>query len=460
MSDVSLLKRIRSLVRADGWENVITGLGTTRDKRTGGRVTASSSTRTHTEVEEIYHGDDLAAVMAERPAEDMIREWIAISVDQTPTDGPDDDAAKSMQRFLRSKMIPQKMGEGILWGKVFGGSIMFMGFDDGAMSLSDPLDENRLRSFSHAEVFDRFDVRIAEHDMNPMSPTFGQPSMYELLEHVLPGGVVVPNEARFIHASRTIRFPGAKTTRRRRRENMGWDDSIYEKKKGVLRDFNLAWGGIAHLLQDFAQMVIKIQGLADALAEDSEKLIIDRLLNMDLCRSIVRAIPLDAEMEEAERKPTPVQGLADLMDRFALRFSASAEMPATLLFGQSPAGMNATGESDIQLYYDRIAAEQEETLRAPLNRLIDLLWRTAEGPTRGSVPAQWSFDFVPLWQMDDKEKTAMRKTQAETDVAYIEQGVLDPDEVRQSRFGGDAYSIETVLQEREPMAPMPGGDDE
>jgi len=36
--------------------------------------------------------------------------------------------------------------------------------------------------------------------------------------------------------------------------------------------------------------------------------------------------------------------------------SGAADIPMTRLLGQSPAGMNATGDGDMRNYYDRIEA--------------------------------------------------------------------------------------------------------
>ena len=47
--------------------------------------------------------------------------------------------------------------------------------------------------------------------------------------------------------------------------------------------------------------------------------------------------------------------------------------------------------------------------------------------------------------MTETETAAYRKTIAETDQIYISNGVLDPAEVAASRFGGDMYSPETVI---------------
>jgi hypothetical protein len=47
--------------------------------------------------------------------------------------------------------------------------------------------------------------------------------------------------------------------------------------------------------------------------------------------------------------------------------------------------------------------------------------------------------------MSDKEQADLRKTTADTDVAYINAGVLLPEEVALSRFGSGTWSAETAV---------------
>jgi hypothetical protein len=118
----------------------------------------------------------------------------------------------------------------------------------------------------------------------------------------------------------------------------------------------------------------------------------------------------------------------------------------TLLYGTSPAGLNATGESDIRLWYDNVhGREQNGKLRDPIEYLTELILASAEGPTGGQVTDDWALQFNSLFQQSDEEIATTRRTQADTDRAYIDTGVLTPAEVRESRFGGDAYSLETTL---------------
>lgn len=459
--------------RADGWESTITGLGTARDKRSGTRIKVAPSQGSRDQYDAYYHGDDTAATIADLPAKEMTRAWITLQVDDS-TGEQQRTEADTADKMLVSKQIMQALddvgakgviAEALTWSRVHGGALIFLGVDDGAEDLSEPLDLDRVRRLEFLTVFDRWDAQIQTTNTDIRSSDFGMPETYLLQPQSNAGIAGVVSE--IVHASRFIRFDGTLTSRQRQAYNSGWADSIYTRMEETLQDYGISWHAIAHLLQDFSQAVFSMHGLADALAEDESGLIINRLTAMDLCRSVARAVPIDAESESFQRVATPMSGLPDTIDRLMLRVSSAARIPATLLFGQSPSGLNATGESDIRLFYDHISAEQESVVRPRLDRLLDVLLRSAEGPTRGREPENWSYTFNPLWQATAKEQAETRKAVAETDAIYLDRGVVDPDEISQSRFGGDTYSPETVLdtEKREPMA-LPevdsaamGGDD-
>ena len=63
--------------------------------------------------------------------------------------------------------------------------------------------------------------------------------------------------------------------------------------------------------------------------------------------------------------------------------------------------------------------------------------------------------FPPLWSMSDKEQAELRKTVADTDVAYINAGVLLPEEVALSRFAKGAWSAETEVDLDVPRDAVP-----
>lgn len=447
---------------ADGWENTITGHRTTRDKLTGSEIKAVAPNTDRQTVEDIYHGDDLGARIVDELVGDMVRKWIRLNVSMGDSVEAEAsvEAASDMIDALDKLDARSKVKEALTWAQVFGGSLIFVGADDGGGSdpdsMSQPLRENSIRSINFIDVFDRWDVEIETEYNDPLQPNFGQPETYRL-RHTgsVRGTASVPELV--IHESRTLRFDGVRVNRRRLLRNNGWHDSVFIRIQDVLSDFGISWTSASHLLADFAPMVFTSPGLDASLLMDGSGHVMNRLTQMDLCRSTVRMIPVD-EGESLERKATPLTGMPDLLSLFILRMCAAARMPVTKLFGQSPSGLNATAEGDLAFWYDRVASQQDSDLRKQLERLIKLLWLSREGPTNGVEPDSWALDFESLWQLSQLEEVQARKTQAETDQIYLDGGVLESDEVARSRFGGDRYSFETQLDEEmraEPDEPPP-----
>jgi phage-related protein (TIGR01555 family) len=153
---------------------------------------------------------------------------------------------------------------------------------------------------------------------------------------------------------------------------------------------------------------------------------------------------LDGE-ESFEKLSTNIAGLSEMLDRFMLSVCSVTGIPATLLFGRAPAGLNATGDADTRNYYDMIKQYQEMKLKPILEKLTYYLMRSIDGPFKGQEPEHWSIQFAPLWQNTEEQEAVMRHTVAETDAIYIDRGVLDPAEVAISRFGGDRWSMNTII---------------
>jgi hypothetical protein len=204
-------------------------------------------------------------------------------------------------------------------------------------------------------------------------------------------------------------------------------------------------GSVETILGEYVIGALTIKNLADLIAAGNEKLIQRRLQQMDMAKHILNTILLD-EDETFERKTATTTGIDKLIETVLMALSAVTGIPVTLLMGKSPAGLQATGESDVRFYYDMVASEQEEKVQPEVERLIGLIhgsseykgWKAPEG-----APVEVIFN--PLWQPTEKEIAETRKTQAETDSMYIDRGVLLPEEVSNSRFGGDEYSLDTTI---------------
>jgi phage-related protein (TIGR01555 family) len=253
-----------------------------------------------------------------------------------------------------------------------------------------------------------------------------------------------PNPIR-VHHSRVIRFEGISSSNRRTRwDNWGWGESVLGRLVNVLQDFDTSFATIPVLLQDFAQAVFKMKGLADALAADSEALVAQRLAELNKGRSIVRAVVMDAE-DDFKREATPLSGLPEVLDRECAFLTALSGMPKSLLMGDDPAGMNATGDANVRWFYDDLRGERELNERPKWNALIKLIFQSTEGPTGGVEPEKWSIAFGEMWLPTATETADTRLKTAQADKLYADAGVLTPEEIASSRFGGDEWSADTRL---------------
>ena len=114
-------------------------------------------------------------------------------------------------------------------------------------------------------------------------------------------------------------------------------------------------------------------------------------------------------------------GLQEVYDSMCLDLAGASRIPVTKLFGRSPAGMNATGESDLQNYYDYIDSLRESTLKPIVYKLLPILAMSAWGV----VPDDLDITFPPLWTPTAKEVSEIVKAKAETVIATFQAGLID-----------------------------------
>jgi len=63
-----------------------------------------------------------------------------------------------------------------------------------------------------------------------------------------------------------------------------------------------------------------------------------------MARHLMNTIAIDGA-DEYDQKNLTVSGVKDIMNELQIALSAAADIPATVLFGRSPAGENATGHA-------------------------------------------------------------------------------------------------------------------
>ncbi len=166
------------------------------------------------------------------------------------------------------------------------------------------------------------------------------------------------------------------------------------------------------------------------------------------------AFVVDKATEEVTQVSTPLSGLDELQAQAQEHMCGPAHLPLVKMFGLSPSGLNATGESELQVMYDFIKSKQETDFTKHLTTALRILQLNRFGKINESI----AFEYVPLVEMTQKELSEIRKTDAEAGVGYITASVITADEERE-RLMHDAQSGYNNLKGDAPE-PEPDPDEE
>jgi phage-related protein (TIGR01555 family) len=423
--------RPRKQERRDGWINTATGHGTSRDRRL--LTSYGLDVVTDLEAMNLWRSEFLAARIIEAVPNDAFRRGWEIRTE---------DKAKAEAVVARCEElgVDDAMTRAAEYERAYGGAAIFPVMQGALGDLAQPLNETGIASVDALHVLEPRELWPAEYYTDLAHPKFGMPKAYRLTPLMSGRGGYIQNQV--IHESRLVIFPGQRVSRQTQPgQREGWGDSVLSRPHRVLADFGLAWGSAATLIHDFGQGVLKMKGLSDLQAQAS---IESRFAAIDMFRSTLRTLVIDAD-DDFARTTTSLAGLEGVLVQFMHLMAAAVDMPVTILMGTSPAGMNATGESDTRGWYDRVARIQSADYRPRLEQLLKQIMLSTSGPTGGKEPTVWSAEFRPLWAPSEKEQADTRLVIAQTDQVYVDMGAVSPDDIAESRWKGDTYSAEMVV---------------
>jgi phage-related protein (TIGR01555 family) len=456
---MSILERagqlVRALTRVDGWWNLVTGVGTGLGRNA---FTFAAEARLDDQtLEDIFDGDSFGARVCDAVPKYALRRGFKLATGDAAVD-------TALAARMRAFGAREALFETWTWARCFGGACLFVGAADG-LDPAQPLDLSSVRTVHFLTVLDKRELVPRDFYRTPLHPKFGEPKTYQFVRTGTGGGT----DTSLVHESRLIRFDGALTTKRRRQQNRGWSNSELQRVFDKLRKFNAAYEAGSALLQDASQGVFKVKDLISMMAGDAQDALRTRLALMDASRSVGRAIMVDAEAEDFERiEVGALTGLPPTLESFMLLLSGAAEIPVTILMGRAPAGLNATGESDIRAFYDRIEADRPNLLDPKIERLARILCAAQDGPTGGVQPKSLTVEYPSLWQPTPMEEADLRLKTAQTDQIYIDKQVLTPEEVALNRFRPEGWSAKTTIDlkvrraaleaDQQPEGELPAGD--
>ncbi len=346
---------------------------------------------------------------------DMLKNWITITSQIEP------ELLDRYKRELRKTQLLAKLKQGLQWGRLYGGALGIMLVAGQGEHLSEPLSLEMMvpGDFKGLMIFDRWNGISPSSELvdDINDDEYGLPKYYQVTDPA--HGTLIK-----VHHSRCIRFTGNDLPYWEQMAEIYWGASIVESIFDELkkRD-NVSWN-IAQLTFMANLRVLKMNDLGQLLSmtdHESQAELYRTLQAQNHLMSNMGVQLMDAA-DSLETHQYTFTGLAEVYQQFIMDISGAAEIPVTRLFGRSPSGLNATGESDLQNYYDMIAEKQESHLRPILTKLLPVVFMSA----LGAVPDDLDFEFDPVAEPSDEERTDLAKSGTDVVVAAVNAGLVSP----------------------------------
>lgn len=412
--------------------------------------------RQRLKLEAMYRSSWVVGQVVDVVADDMTRKGVKLNGLSTPKD------SEMIDQEMDRLQVWDKLNKNIKWSRLYGGSLAVMMID--GQNVSTPLNPNTIGKgqFKGLMVLDRWMVQPTLEDLvTEMGPDYGKPKYYD----VITDSVGLCNQR--IHYSRVIRMDGVELPYWQSITENLWGQSVIERLEDRLTIFDSATLGAGQLVYKAHLRTYKVKKLREIIAAGGKfyDALVKQIQEIRMWQSNEGMTLMDAD-DAFETHQYSFTGLDNLLLQFGQQISGATGIPLVRLFGQSPAGLNATGESDLANYYDNINQQQEGRLRTPLQVLYAVLHMSVLGKP---LPDSFSFKFASLWQLDDEKKANVAKGVTDAVLAAEEAGLIKRStalkELRQSSEVTGVFSHITdeeikEADDEDPPPPGEGVDDE
>jgi len=364
-----------------------------------------------TELENAYRGDWIAGKAVDIFPQDATSEWRAWNAEA--------EQISALEATEKRLNVLKKTQMALVKARLYGGSLIIIGIK-GDTDLSKLLDFNKVKKggIEYLNVVSRHEISAGQLDWDIASPYYGTPSYYT---YSTPNGTSVT-----IHPSRTVRFVGRELPSHQAVGYDGWGDSIIQRIDDAIKHAAIPQQQIATLLMESNVDVIKIPGLmANVSTKEYRDKIITRWQLAALAKSVNRAMIMDKE-EEWDKLSPNFSGLRDLCMMYLEIAAGASDVPATRFLAQSPGGLNAAGDSDLENYYKSVGSVQKNDITPAMHVLDECLIRDA----LGDRPTEVYYTWRPLWTMSETEKADIFLKNSQSVMNIVNTGLYSSEELK------------------------------
>lgn len=305
----------------------------------------------------------------------------------------------------------EKMRRAATQERLLGGCALLIGVSEDQEDASNPIDIAKIDKgdLKFLNVVSINELQNPEYNTNPFSTNYDKPEYYSL------NGIKT-------HISRLIVFDGEplfnyvtqRLMQNFRINPQGFGESVLVPLWDAIIRCVGTQQAAYQLINKSSVTLVKAEQLLNLEGTKAGDKAVRALEEMAEMVSIYRAAIIKGKGVEVEENAASFGSVPELLMSYLQTLSAASDIPASRFLGQAPGGLNATGEGDLENYYNAIASYQETRLDPKYEKLFDILGRSVLGKQKWEqIRPKFEIEFEPLWNLKGTEK------------AQVDQAVVD-----------------------------------
>lgn len=383
----------------------------------------------------LYRDNWIAKRIVDIIPSDMVKNWYKINSNLKL------EEQSLIDKCERKTKLKSRILEGLRWGRLFGGAIGVILIEGDEDILEEPLNLDYVMpsTFKGLMIVDRWSgVNISVETIQDIhSNDMGLPEYYMVQSSAMDN----PEK---VHHSRVVRFVGRELPSWEKVAEQYWGASEIEHIYSELQKYNATSYNVSQLMFRANILTYKIDELSQVLSSTDPRAQQALYNTMSSISALLSnsGLMLIGQNDGLENHSYSFGGISDVLETFMYDISGAAEIPATKLFGRAPAGLNATGESDSQNYYDMIEGRQESDLRPIIEKLLPIICISE----LGYVPEDIEIEFNTVRRINDTERAdyITKMTDAITN-AFSAGGISQKTYLQELSASGKPYNSWTAI---------------
>ena len=330
------------------------------------------------------------------------------------------------------------VNEALIYARQYGGSIIIINTKETSFNqLKRPLDYTKELEFTGFTAVPRCYVSVDFNDTRTSIKAYHH------------NGVEY-------HPSRIIHVNGTMCTKHERFSNGGFSYSVLNFTEAALKTDGILFSGIETLIGDMGAKTMQIDGLHELLLEDSEQLVLKRIMSLAHAQATNGVTAIDTT-EKIERATINFGNIPEVIVATRANVAANANIPYTLLYGKQGAHLKATGNNEFTIFYNEVRSMQQSLVKPILKQIHKVYLAT---PDAIQTDEKLYISFLPL-VVHDPVQNSVAFFNATNGVAnLVRDGVIHAEEARAAFASLDNYEMiqvdssydEDLRKQREQLA--------